>query len=91
MRTIHELLILLRDNIKPKRKFLFWKRIESGLCLEKARLENDGLINEEEYYLLSDYLRYNLPPREVNFYFCWKPKLWKPRLKWLNQQIELTK
>ena len=91
MRTTHELLILLRDNIKPQTKYLFWKRINAGLCFEKYQLVEKGLIDDDEYLILSYYLNDNLPPKTYNWFYYWKPKLWKPRLKWLNKHIKLTK
>lgn len=90
MRTIHELLILLRDNIKPKTVFLFWKRIDSGLCYEKDRIFDDKILDDNEYFLISQYMRKHLP-RRANSNYSWEIGLWKPRLKWLNEHIELTK
>lgn len=94
MRTMHELLILLRDNIKvTKSWFGLRQRIGRGLCLEIGLLYSscDDLINNEEYCLLCSYINDNRPFYEKDDSYGWKPTLWKPRLKWLNKHIERTR
>ena len=93
MRTIHELLILLRDNIIIHKSWFGLKqRIANGLCLEASWLQhNEGKINYMEYCELVNYITSNRPIYWRSKSYGWKPKLWKPRLKWLNKHIKLTK
>lgn len=89
IRTIHELLIILRDNaIVTKSWFGLKQRIKSGLCNEITMLCDSTLINVDEYWILKDYIRDNKPIEGEIYY--WTKCEWKPRLKWLNEHIELT-
>ena len=91
-RTIHELLIILRDNVKVTKSWFGLKqRIEAGLCWEIGELSDNGVIDIYEFHLLKRYLRDN-KPIDIDYYpFYWPMGKWKPRLKWLNEHIELTK
>lgn len=99
MRTIHELLILLRDNTRVDSK----GKIESGLCNEAAYIYyHEHLIVTDEYNLLINFIELNIPHFTIDLKkhpvfegwgvngFGWIPKLWEPRLKWLNKHIKLT-
>ena len=89
-RTIHELLIILRDNAKvTKSWFGLNQTIHMGLCNEINELLLDRIINIYEYWTLKHYIRNNKPIDSFAFY--WPMGEWKPRLKWLNEHIELTK
>lgn len=88
-RTIHELLIVLRDNAWVKISwFGLRQRIYGGLCAETTILFN---TNRHERNKLRYYIKLNIPNYKKDNRFGWKPTLWKPRLKWLNKHIELTK
>ena len=89
-RTIHELLIILKDNAKVTKSWFGSKQtIPSGLCLEISELYENGVINIYEYWSLKHYIREN-KPIDSNAYY-WSKGKWIPRLKWLNKYIELTK
>lgn len=91
-RTIHELLIILRDNAKVTKSWFGLKqRIYCGLCWEISELYENGVINIYEFYLLKPYLRENKPIDNDYYPYYWSMGEWKPRLKWLNEHIELTK
>lgn len=90
MRTINELLIILRDNMEVKTLwFGLKKRITHGLCKETLFIFNENLIDSNEFYLLFSYIIQNRPNK--NTMYSWSKSLYKPRIKWLNEQIELTK
>ena len=99
MRTINELLIILRDNARVKKSWFGLKHnINSGLCSEIDNLlwnfyfdNTTPHVNSMEALVLRDYLCKNRPNGAAQYSFYWSVGLWKPRLKWLNEQIELTK
>ena len=99
MRTINELLIILRDNARVKKSWFGLKqRIDYGLCYEIDYLYENFFfdsskihIDNREAMLLLDYLYQNRPDKAITYGMYWPPYKWKPRLKWLNEQIELTK
>ena len=92
MRTINELLIILRDNARVKKSwFGLRQRIESGLCYEIGKLEELGILSIDEWSILRQYIHINAPDYIKYSGYRWPPYKWKPRLKWLNEQIELTK
>lgn len=88
MRTKKELFILLKDNKK-----LF----KTGLCDLCKSLFYRCIIDIREYATLLYYIKINRPKWYSRHYsiviffvrgFYWKPKKWKPRLKWINSQIK---
>lgn len=85
MRTISELLTILRDNAD-----VGYKGISSGLCYESHRIFRYGLISDFEYEYLNDYINENIPVR-IGSAYGWPIGEWQPRLEWLNQHIELNK
>ena len=89
-RPIKELLILLRDNAKVDSTWFGLKqRIDRGLCLEARKLCNEGIITRTEWMILVRYMKFHRPNgtcTDTN-QFWWRVKLWKPRLHWLNKQI----
>ena len=92
MRTINELLIILRDNARVKKSwFGLRQRIESGLCYEVRKLEELGILSIDEWSILIQHIRTNAPDYIEDTVYRWPIGLWEPRLKWLNEQIELTK
>lgn len=87
-RTIHELLIILRNNVKvTKSWFGFKQRIHNGLCWDVVRLYDISIIDQHEKIILIDYINKSI---DSNSYY-WPMGEWKPRSKWLNEHIELTK
>ena len=92
MRTINELLIILRDNARVKKSwFGLRQRIESGLCYEVGKLEELGILSIDEWSILKKHIHISAPDYIKDSGYRWTPCKWKPRLKWLNKQIELTK
>ena len=92
MRTINELLIILRDNARVNKSwFGLRQRIEYGLCYEVVTLEELGILSIDEWGILRQHIRINAPDYIKDSRYRWTPYKWKPRLKWLNKQIELTK
>lgn len=90
-RRIHELLIILRDNTVVKSYcFGIFKRIDGGLCGEVGRLYPTFITFDESERLLK-YITKNRPIWIFYFNYGWRPKLWRPSLKWLNRQIVRTK
>ena len=88
-RSIKELLIILRDNARVKTTwFGLRQRIFSGLCNEVRYLAKIKLISISESFTLRDYLIENASNNSSISEYWWKPRLWKPRLKWLNEQID---
>jgi len=89
-RSINQLLIILKNKARLSRKWFFGEpKIYSGLCLEISSLHERHLITSNELDILNDYFRMNTPGDYTGY--VWEPELWKPRLKWLNEHIELTK
>ncbi len=80
MRTIKELLELMRDNDQF---------FVTGLCGWAANLWMDDFITSKEHTLINCYLENNLPPKKPNK-FCWRIAGIKPRLKWINKHIKLN-
>lgn len=91
MRTLKELLIILRDNARVK-KTLFWPRINSGLCNELMYLYNTEKLTVFEVDIALDYIRINTPKSDKNRIghksYLFKPGRWRCRKRWLNKQIK---
>lgn len=103
-RSIKELLIILRDNLKP---MMDMREEHAGMCsIIYDMYMYKGLINASESLTLNNYLYDHKPKNAIlrsKKYegivskgectyalseFWWTPKAIAPRLKWLNQQIE---
>ena len=85
MRTTKELLTVMLTNIK-----LF----KGGLCGLVWRLEDDGIINSNEYLHLLDYMAKHRPMnlrRITNHTYYWRIGKSKPRIKWLKKHINKNK
>ena len=92
MRTINELLIILRDNARVNKSwFGLRQRIDSGLCYEIGELRELGILSIDECSILKKHIHISAPDYIKDSVYRWTPYKWKPRLKWLNGQIELTK
>ena len=86
-RSIKELLIILRDNSKIVNKSIEYPRLSGGLCKEALHIFNIDIISTSEYITLINYMSSNRPKKTHRFDYWWKKGYWKPRLKWLNEQI----
>lgn len=90
-RDIKPLLILMRDNLER----IFYRQSNfpsKGLCSVNMRLSDYGLITNAEYYKLKDYLMTHKPFwAKVRLFFTspfwWRPGAIRPRMRWLNKQI----
>ena len=99
-RPIKELLIILRDNLPKGIKI---NNNNGGICSVIYQLSSYEIISAEEREILLNYLKNNKPPSAVKrkkiykgivdpYGFLledhwWKPRVVKPRLNWLNKQI----
>lgn len=80
MRSLRELLTVVRDN-----RQLF----ATGLCSLVTQLYHTNQITLPERRALNKFIDSN-PPRNLwssDLGYYWKPFLWSPRLRWLNEQI----
>lgn len=96
MRTLKELLIILRDNVDLRvNPITNEKQIVSGLCKEAIRLENKGLINSPEYDSIDAFIsnilakRYSRNPNDPYYPYLFRRCDWTSRKRWLNRQIKL--
>ena len=83
LRTILELLILVKDYIKTS------DENHTGLCSVFSTMCWDNLITASEEYSLLIYLDINIHTRmfkEGETYY-WDVYCWKPRLAWINRNI----
>lgn len=101
-RTIKELLIILRDNLK--KRFAADKE-NGGMCALVWDLERHNFMSLDERLRLFGYIYENKPKcasRRMIKYgevsdrkgfslgrHWWKPRVVKPRIAWLNKQIEM--
>jgi hypothetical protein len=82
-----ELLITLRSFTGD-----FYQYHDNGLCtLISVLVNEEAKLNNEEARLLNRYLKYNLPPRDINKYYCWNPEDKQSRVEWLGEQIAKVK
>lgn len=87
-RSLKELLIILRDNTRVTYSWFGLKqKIKSGFCLEAYFLFDENIINFKEYQKI---LFFFFTKRPYSIYpgYGWKPKLWRPRKRWLNKYIK---
>ena len=103
MRTLKELLVILRDNVEvlPPKGNSKRPQIDGGLCSEIIKLFKKGMIDVEEYYTLSRTLNRAVREKDrklsftnlLNFrsYYPYLFKIgdWPSRKKWLDKQIKL--
>lgn len=90
MRSIKELLIILRDNEQSFR---------TGLCGLTWKLKESGKISFQEDEFLHKFIRENRPRCYSIHYsiysskggFFWKQGNWDPRRRWLNSKIKKSK
>mgnify|MGYP001576910159 CR=1 FL=1 len=104
-RSIKNLLIIVRDNLK----IYFQKDIENGgMCAVIEDLNKEGIISWPEREQLMSYLDNHIPQNAIKrkekydggweddkgyvlAVFWWKPKSIAPRIKWLSEQINSLK
>ena len=99
-RTIKELLIILRDNLE----MYFDKDPDNGgICGVILDLTRHNIISNNEWAILTKYLNdnktrnaYKREKQYPDFFggefnlgrHWWKPRAVKPRINWLNKQID---
>lgn len=91
MRTIKELLIILRDHIIAENPY------EEGICFYIADLMYNDLITFKEFIILRNFMHENRPLYGDKFYrhrhradvsiYYWKYGDFKIRVQWLNHKI----
>lgn len=89
MRTLKELLIILRDNARVESSlFGIRKRIYSGLCYECGMLHQDGIFSIAEMLKLKLFLLGKVRLSDYKYGGYLFPRtLWRCRKKWLDKQI----
>jgi hypothetical protein len=91
MRTIKELLTILKENIEKH-------GVDTGLCYENCVLYNKGLISFEERTIIKNWIHKHKPLpiinqkswchyQKTNYY--WPEGQSKPRIEFLNKHIKL--
>lgn len=93
MKNLNELLIIINDNLDRifgSEKYMFNPK---GLCLVCKELEFEGIINLQEYDLITNYIKEFMPrpTGRTTTTFAWEPNLIKPRRQWLVKHIEYSK
>lgn len=97
---IHTLLIKVRGAYE--REINKEERSRPGLCSVIHYLRIANRINRADYDILETYLKENRPSYKIKVYcpynelqlilgYWWLPDSTKPRLRWLDNHIELTK
>lgn len=81
-RSIHELLIILKQDVVYDKHFLY-------MCHNIKALHDMGLISVNETSKLQSYLLCN-PPSDADYPMWYEEGDKKPRLKWLNEHIRTT-
>ena len=89
MRTLKELLIILRDSIKDE------KYLVSGLCYEVEELIRKRKLTWEEHTTLKNFIKDNKPKRgqfgyvkkQEHYSWYWILGQVAPRVRWLNYWI----
>lgn len=83
MKSINELLVLLKEEIVANSSFSY------GMCGSITNLEDSRSITAEEVINLRNYLRKNSPTSVMDA-FWWISGDKEPRLKWLDEHIKLN-
>lgn len=97
MRTIKELLTVVRNSIINDKPQLIL-----GLCWYTTLCLHEDIISREEYDILQDYYKKNVPVTynimvnkvfndSTKHIFWWKPGNKTPRIKYLNKHIKKQK
>lgn len=90
MRTLKELLIVLRDNaiIEPYSVHKCATRL--GLCYQITDLRLAAKINRNECELLKSFITAETERKHSVYYpYMYMPGNWTYRKRWLNKQIKL--
>ena len=83
MRTIKELLILLRNELP-----MYIGRVGSGsICLTLEILRYSGRITNDEYNVAKEYIRDHAPEGVEIFSYWWPRYELSPRLEFLTKLI----
>ncbi len=63
----------------------------SGLCIYVVQLETKGIISIHESAYLRSYIKSNMPLYPQNIKYGWMPYESEPRIKWIDEQIDILK
>ena len=88
MRTLKELLIILRDNAEVHSILGLRLRIFSGLCREVNVMCNDRIITDEEEDALCNFIMLKVRHKNGGTDLLYPPGKWRCRKRWLNEQIK---
>ena len=84
MRTIKELLILLREELPKQIDY----KMRGSICLILLNLKCAKIISVAEYHSVNDYINEHVPPYVVNREDYWWPRnALRPRLEFLDKPI----
>jgi len=75
------LLANLRDYIIEEEDFC-------GMCVSNAKMVDDKIIKQKEMEFIHGYIHENTPKRFRFKGYWWKFGSKKPRINWLNKQIQ---
>ena len=90
MRTLKELLIVLRDNAEIEPFGIKRNAMKLGLCYQVTVLRQNGKMNIEESSTVKNFIELATKKKNsVYFPFMYKPGNWTYRKRWLNKQIKL--
>ena len=86
MRSTKKLLIILKDEIKNDTEL--WQQAKF-LCILCSKLRDNDLLSLKEYLKVLSYIEDREPDEsKLDSFGGWFPPLLKkPRIKWLNKQI----
>lgn len=82
MRHISELLQLLLNNMD---------KFYEGLCQLSKDIRKDDVITSDEFHTLLEYIDDGMNMEDVCWPYLFIPGKAEPRIKWLEERIELTK
>ena len=83
--VIIKLLELVKKQIKHDTRYWIMAK---GMCIVIENLEYAGAISLQESKILTDYLNNNEPVQMYNTEYFFKPNAAKPRIEWLDEQIQ---
>ena len=85
-RNIIQLLEMVKTQIENDSRI--WQLSNGCLCDTIHHLWLFDYINMAESYLLNNYLQQRKPKQTYGRHFFFKPGLAKPRIEWLDEQIQ---
>lgn len=81
MRSLNKLLIIIKKDIKKDKNF------SRGICYNITKLYENKKITDLEYKIIGNFIKNSKPINKFNNIFWWNPGDKKPRLEWLESNI----